>query len=117
MLLAGLELKPFILVHTSSMVSIYAIGMIAAVRLLRRYSAGWWMAVIAAVLCGGMLVLALSSLLPAAGLAVVAIAVTIVRSIRRRRRSAALDAASADAGRQVEAELSASRASSSPRTP
>ena len=48
------------------MVAIYAFGMVAAVRLLRRGTPGWWMAVIAAVLCGGMLVLAIGSLLPAA---------------------------------------------------
>ena len=30
----GLELKTFILIHTSSMVAVYAIGMVAAVRLL-----------------------------------------------------------------------------------
>ena len=39
MLPAGLDLTPFILVHTSSMVAIYAVGMIAAVRLLRRGTA------------------------------------------------------------------------------
>ncbi|GAA1985427.1 APC family permease [Microbacterium pumilum] len=83
MLASGLDLKPFILVHTSSMVAIYALGMVAAVRLLRRFTTGWWMAVIAAVLCVGMLVLAIGSLLPAAGLAVAAVAVTIVRRARR----------------------------------
>ena len=62
--LAGLELTPFILVHTSCMVSIYVVGMIAAVRLLRRGTPGWWMAVVATVLCVGMLVLALGSLFP-----------------------------------------------------
>ncbi|GAA1946515.1 APC family permease [Microbacterium deminutum] len=89
MLLSGLQLKPFILVHTSSMVAIYAIGMVAAVRLLPRGTAGWWMAVIAAVLCAGMLILAIGSLLPAAGLAVAAGSVTIVRRARRRRPDAA----------------------------
>lgn len=82
MLWAGLELTPFILVHTSSMVAIYVVGMIAAVRLLSTWSAGWWMAVVACVLCAGMLVLAIGSLLPAAILAAAAIAVTLVR--RRR---------------------------------
>lgn len=84
MLWAGLELTPFILVHTSSMVAIYAVGMVAAVRLLRRGTFGWWMAVVAAVLCAGMLVLAIGSLLPAAALAVAALAVTLVRRGRRR---------------------------------
>src|SRR4030095_15083422 len=84
MLMSGLDLKPFILVHTSSMVAIYAFGMVAAVRLLRRWTAGWWIAVIAAVLCGGMLVLAIGSLLPAVGLAIAATVVTIVRRVRGR---------------------------------
>jgi amino acid efflux transporter len=84
MLFAGLDLTPFILVHTSSMVAIYAIGMVAAVRLLRRGTVGWWMAVIAAVLCAGMLVLAIRSLMPAACLAVAAVIVTIVRRARAK---------------------------------
>jgi amino acid efflux transporter len=67
------------------MVAIYAIGMIAAVRLLRRGTLGWWMAVIAAILCAGMLVLAIRSLLPAACLAVAAVIVTIVRRAGARR--------------------------------
>jgi amino acid efflux transporter len=92
MLWAGLDLTPFILVHTSSMVAIYAVGMVAAVRLLRRGTAGWWMALVATVLCVGMLVLALGSLLPAAVLAVAAIGVTLVRRLRRARTAAALDA-------------------------
>lgn len=87
MLWAGLDLTPFILVHTSSMVAIYAVGMVAAVRLLRRGTAGWIMALIAAVLCAGMLVLAIGSLLPAAALAGAAVIVTLVR--RARARSAA----------------------------
>ncbi|WP_457101345.1 APC family permease [Microbacterium sp. P5_E9] len=79
MVWSGLDLTPFILVHTSSMVAIYALGMVAAVRLLRRGTFGWWLAVVAAVLCEGMLVLAVRSLLPAAVLAMVALIVTIVR--------------------------------------
>jgi amino acid efflux transporter len=85
MVWSGLELTPFILVHTSSMVAIYAVGMVAAVRLLRRGTLGWWMAVVAAVLCAGMLVLAAGSLLPAAILAAAAVAVTLVRRTRRGR--------------------------------
>jgi amino acid efflux transporter len=80
--LARLDLTPFILVHTSCMVAIYAIGMVAAVRLLRRWSPGWWMAVVAAVLCGGMLLLALGSLLPALALALAAVIVTASRRLR-----------------------------------
>jgi amino acid efflux transporter len=82
MLWSGLDLTPFILVHTSSMVAIYVVGMIAAVRLLARWTPGWWMACIAVVLCVGMLVLAVRSLLPALLLAVAAVIVTIVQ--RRR---------------------------------
>lgn len=93
MLWSGLELTPFILVHTSSMVAIYAVGMVAAVRLLRRGTLGWWMAVVAAVLCAGMLVLAIGSLLPAAVLAAGAVAVTLVRRMRRAREAAPLDSA------------------------
>ncbi|MBD8022176.1 APC family permease [Microbacterium gallinarum] len=91
-LLSGLELTPFILVHTSSMVAIYAVGMVAAVRLLRRGTAGWWMAVLAAVLCAGMLVLAIGSLLPAVVLALAAVIVTVVRRLRRGRAAQPQDA-------------------------
>ena len=92
MLLSGLELTPFILVHTSSMVAIYVVGMVAAVRLLRRGTAGWWMAVIAVVLCAGMLVLAIGSLLPAVVLALAAAIVTGVRRLRRGRVAPPQDA-------------------------
>ncbi|MET0828409.1 MAG: amino acid permease, partial [Microbacterium sp.] len=85
MLWSGLDLTPFILVHTSSMVAIYAIGMIAAVRLLRPRTVGWWLACVAVILCAGMLVLAVRSLLPALALAVAAVIVTIVQRRRRHR--------------------------------
>lgn len=84
--LSAFDLTPFILVHTSCMVAIYAVGMVAAVRLLRRWSAGWWMAVVAAVLCGGMLLLALGSLLPALALALAAVVVTVWRRRRQATR-------------------------------
>jgi amino acid efflux transporter len=84
MVASGMELTPFILVHTSSMVSIYAVGMVAALRLLPRWSAGWWMAVAAAVLCAGMLALAWASLTPALILAATAAVVTLVRRARSR---------------------------------
>ncbi|MDY0909064.1 APC family permease [Microbacterium sp. CFBP9034] len=109
MLWSGLQLTPFILVHTSSMVAIYAVGMVAAVRLLRRGTAGWWMAVVASVLCIGMLVLALGSLLPAAVLAFAAVAVTLVRRSRRARTAAALDARIHDPGRTSTPDAAASR--------
>ncbi len=85
MLWSGLDLTPFILVHTSSMVAIYVVGMIAAVRLLAPRTLGWWMAWVAVVLCVGMLVLALGSLLPVFALAAAAVLVTIVQ--RRRTRA------------------------------
>jgi amino acid efflux transporter len=86
MVASGLELTPFILVHTSSMVAIYVVGMIAAVRLLPRGSFGWMLAVIAAVLCVGMLALAWASLTPAVVLAAAAVVVTVVRRARRAVR-------------------------------
>jgi len=94
--LAGLDLQPFILIHTASMVAIYALGMIAAVRLLPWKSAGWWFAVIAAVLTLGLLVLAGAALVVPAALALAAVAVGVVQ--RRRRRGAPVDgdAASSD---------------------
>jgi len=84
MLWSGLDLTPFILVHTSSMVAIYVVGMIAAVRLLAARSLGWWMACVAVVLCVGMLALAVRSLLPALVLAVAAVVVTLVQRHRGR---------------------------------
>jgi amino acid efflux transporter len=79
-----LDLETFILIHTSSMVANYAVGMVAAVRLLDRLTAGWWMAVISVVLAAGLLLLAGWHLIVPGILAVVAIAVTVVRKLRRR---------------------------------
>ncbi|MEO7006483.1 MAG: amino acid permease [Terrimesophilobacter sp.] len=78
----GLDLTPFILIHTSCMISVYALGMLAAVRLLVRWSVGWWLAVISCVLVAGLLVLAGANLAAAAGLALAALVVTLVQ--RRR---------------------------------
>ncbi|WP_248150378.1 APC family permease [Microbacterium aoyamense] len=88
MLASDLDLTGFILVHTSCMVSIYAVGMIAAVRLLRRGTAGWWLALVAAVLCLALVALAWASLLPAVALALAAVAVTVWRRIRPRKTHA-----------------------------
>lgn len=88
MMLNDIDLTPFILVHTSCMVAIYAIGMLAALRLLERSTPGWWLALIAAVLCAGMLVLALGSLLPAVVLAFAAGAVSLWRRVRPGRPDA-----------------------------
>lgn len=79
----GFELEPLILIQTSSMVAVYALGMLAAVRLLQRGSLGWWMAVLSVVLVAGLLVLAGANLLVPAILAAIALAVTFVRRLRR----------------------------------
>jgi len=82
MVATGMELTPFILTHTSSMVAIYVLGMVAAVRLLRPRSVGWWLAVVSVVLTSGLVLLAGVHLVVPAGLAVVAIVVGV---LARRR--------------------------------
>jgi amino acid efflux transporter len=79
-----LDLATFILIHTSSMVAVYAVGMVAAVRLLGRFTAGWWMGVVSVVLCAGLLVLAGWHLLLPVSFAVIAVLVTVVRRLRAR---------------------------------
>lgn len=83
-----LDLEPFILVNTACMASVYALGMIAAVKLLERWSVGWWMAVISTVLVAGLLVLTGWHLFLAAALGVVAVLVTVVRRLRGAPRGA-----------------------------
>ncbi|KQY21391.1 amino acid permease-associated protein [Cellulomonas sp. Root485] len=78
----GGELEPFVLVHTSCMVAIYAVGMAAALRLLDRGSAGWWAAAVACVLALGLAALAGWHLVVPLGLALVAVAVGVVRRAR-----------------------------------
>jgi amino acid efflux transporter len=85
LVVTGLDLTPFILVHTTCMVAVYALGMVAAVRILDRFSAGWWLAVVSVVLVAGLVVLAGVHLLIPAALAVAALAVTAVRSARSTR--------------------------------
>ncbi|WP_193509182.1 APC family permease [Cryobacterium sp. BB736] len=85
LVLADLNLTSFILIHTSCMVAIYGVGMAAAVRLLDRYSVGWWLAVISCVLVLGLLALAGFNLVWPVGLATAAVIVTVVK-----RRSRAL---------------------------
>lgn len=80
-----LDLEPFILVNTACMAAVYALGMVAAVRLLEQWSVGWWMAVLSTVLVAGLLVLAGWHLLLAAALGVVAVLVTVVRRLRKGR--------------------------------
>ncbi len=81
----GLDLTPFILIHTSCMVAVYVLGMLAAVRLLERWSLGWWLAVISCVLVLGLLVLAGVHLLVPAILAVAALVVALVKRVRRAK--------------------------------
>lgn len=78
-LAAGGDLQPFILIHTASMVAIYVIGMIAAVRLLPRRTAGHRFAVVAAVLTIALLPLAGAALVVPMLLAGAAAVVTMVR--------------------------------------
>ena len=81
-----LNLETFILIHTSSMVAVYALGMVAAVKLLRPGTAGWVMALISVVLTAGLLVLAGWHLIVPAILAVVAVATSLIGRMRARRR-------------------------------
>ncbi|WP_309712619.1 amino acid permease [Pseudolysinimonas sp.] len=78
-----LDLEVFVLIHTSSMVAVYLLGMIAAVRLLDRFSVGWWMAVVSVALVGALVVLAGANLLIPAILAVVALVVGFVQTKER----------------------------------
>lgn len=84
-LVLELDLAPFILIHTSNMVAIYAAGMLAATLLLRRWSVGWWLAVVATVLSAGLLVLAWQNLYVPLALAAASVVVTVVRRARTRR--------------------------------
>ena len=82
--LNGLDLTPFILINTSCMVAVYALGMVAAVKLLDTGSLGWWLALVSVVLVAGLLVLAGPHLLIPAVLGLAAVIVTVVA--RRRSR-------------------------------
>jgi amino acid efflux transporter len=84
----GGELEPVVLVHTSCMVAVYALGAAAAVRLLERGSAGWWCGVVACGLALGLAVLAGRHLLVPVALALVALAVGAPRRSARTSGSA-----------------------------
>ncbi|WP_435743940.1 APC family permease [Microbacterium sp. PMB16] len=84
LLVTDLDLQPFILVHTASMVAIYAVGMIAALRILARGSAGWWMALIAAALSVGLLALAGLSLVVPALLGAAAALIAAAQKVMKR---------------------------------
>lgn len=81
-----LDLQTFILIHISSMVAVYALGMVSAVKLLRVGSAGWVMAALSVVLMAGLLILTGWHLVIPAALALVAIAVTLIRKVRAHAR-------------------------------
>jgi amino acid efflux transporter len=83
-LVTGGDLQPFILIHTASMVAIYALGMVAAVRLLPRRTLGHRLAVVAAVLTVAMLPLAGAALIVPVLLAGAAVLVGVVRGRMRR---------------------------------
>jgi amino acid efflux transporter len=80
--LLHLDLEVFVLIHTSSMVAVYLLGMIAAVRLLERWTVGWWMAVVSCVLVACLVVLAGANLLIPAILTVVALVVAVIKKRR-----------------------------------
>ncbi|HLP22448.1 MAG TPA: amino acid permease-associated protein, partial [Microbacteriaceae bacterium] len=79
----GGELAPFILFHTANMVAIYAAGMLAATRLLPRWSAGWWLAVVATVMSAGLLALAAERLVYPLAFVVIAVCVHFAKNRRR----------------------------------
>lgn len=81
----GGGLTPFILIHTSCMVAVYALGVVAALRLLPRFGPGWWMAAVSVLLVAGLVLLAGPNLLAPIVLAVAALVVSLVRATRRRR--------------------------------
>ena len=69
--LTGFTLTPFILINTACMLTVYALGMVAALKLLARFSLGWWFAVVSVVLIAGLLVLeGLALIVPVAFVAV-----------------------------------------------
>jgi amino acid efflux transporter len=83
----GLNLTPFILIHVSCMIGVYALGMVAAVRLLDRWTIGWWMAVISVVLVAGLMVLASWHLIVPGVLALAAMIVTLYQRRKRPLRT------------------------------
>ena len=107
MLVNGMNLSAFILIHTSNMVAIYAAGMLAATLLLRRWSFGWWLAVVATVMTAGLLVLAWSNLLVPLVLALAAVLVTIVRRLRAGSRPMGAPAPDAAPAELVAASMAA----------
>jgi amino acid efflux transporter len=78
-MLFGFALTPFIVINTACMLCVYFLGMVAALRLLARWSIGWWFAVISVVLISALLVLAGLALIVPAALVVVALVVKLAK--------------------------------------
>ncbi len=87
-LVLGADLESFVLIQTASMASVYLLGVVAAVRLLERFTVGWWMAVVSVVLVAGLVVLSGPQLLVPLVLVAVALAVTAVQRLRGRKQDA-----------------------------
>lgn len=81
-LVTDFDLTPFILVNTACMVCVYALGMVAALRLLERWTIGWWLAVASVVLIAGLLVLAGVALLVPLAFIIVAFIVKAAKHAR-----------------------------------
>jgi amino acid efflux transporter len=91
LVVTGMDLLPFIMIQTSSMVSVYSLGMLAAVRLLNRLSLGWWFGHLSHVLTTVLLLLAGVHLLIPAVLAVAALLVALFKHFRSRSALRQLD--------------------------
>ncbi|HEU5223813.1 MAG TPA: APC family permease [Candidatus Lumbricidophila sp.] len=85
MLALGMDLGWFISMHSVCMLSIYLVGSLAALRMLRRFSAGWWMALAAAALTAALLATSWRSAALAVAIALAAVVVTVVRRARVAR--------------------------------
>lgn len=90
-LLLNANLTQIVLVQTASMATVYLLGVIAAVRLLDRFSVGWWMAVVSVVLVAGLVVLGGPFLAVPAGLALIAVVVTVIKRARAPHPKETLD--------------------------
>jgi amino acid efflux transporter len=79
LVLTDFNLTPFILINTACMVSVYGLGMVAALRLLARFSIGWWFALVSAVLIAGLLVLAGWALIVPVAVTIVSLLVKVLK--------------------------------------
>ena len=85
----GFNLTPFILINTACMICVYGLGMVAALRLLKRWSLGWWFAVTSTVLIAGLLVLAGVALIVPVAFVALAFIVKFAKSRREQCPSTA----------------------------